>query len=227
MVCLEQELNRSEEVVYLDVKEHYKEYHFQWVQKDEAAVLAFVDLYFFNSLSNFRLILERRRFYLDLFRMYSRFRYPSLEVFGFFKKKQNYNSSLLKRRFDKSSQQLKLRHAYILCVDRSCQTLFKCLREVRNSAVWGLLYTTFAQNIINVYFSLSIIRHLVPYSGSLLGQGVLILLSLFPVVLKNSLIEFYIIMLAFLPGFVLMGIIIVFIVYVYGIRTLSRALIFQ
>jgi hypothetical protein len=227
LVRLEQELNLSEEAVYLDVKEGYRKYHLQWVQKDEAAVLAFADFYLFNPLANLRLILERRRFYLDLFRVYARFRYPSAEVFFFFKKKQNYNCSLLKRRFDYASKQLKLRHAYMVRVDRFCQSLFQCLREVRDTAVWGFLYTTFVQKLLNVYFRLFLIKQILPYSWSLLGQGALILLSLFPVALKNSLNEFYIIMLAYFPGFVLIGSIVIFIPYVHGLRTQSRVLILQ
>jgi hypothetical protein len=178
-------------------------------------------------LLNFRLIVEKRRIYLDLFRLYARFRYPTVKIFGFLKNTQTCHYSLLKRRFDYSSQQLKLRHAYILRVDRFCQSLFQCLRETRNSAIWETLYTTVVQKLINFYFGVYVIKNLIPYGGTLIVQGFLTIFNLFPLVLKEILIELYILLLAFFPKFVLTGILSVLIIYIYKMRTVSRALIYQ
>lgn len=226
LVRLKQELDRLEEAEYLEVKEYFKEYHTQWIQKDKAAIRIFTELYLVNPLLNLRSIIEKRRIYLDLFRTYSRFRYPIIKVFGFLKEEQTCNYSVVKRRFEYSAQQLKLRHAYILRVDRFFQSLFQCLREIRDAAILETLYTTFAQKLLNCYFQIYLIKTLIPYSGILLVQGILIIFNLFPLVLKEIFIELAKILLVFFPKFVLIGIIIVFIVYVYGMRTQSPASVF-
>lgn len=166
-----------------------------------------------------------------MFRVYYRFRYPTTDFLNLLKPKQSDSYALSKSQYEYSVQQLKKRYEHLARADRAFQTLFQALREVRDLYFITWLGTVGSQKFVSFYFYCYLIKILYPSIGTFIWgfivQGVLFLLNLLPLMLKNFICSSYITVIDFLPRLVFIGILMVFTRYINSIQKKSASRIFE